>query len=407
MNPLLLQWARARHNTDQLFQLVKPEHLYDRPIAERHRIIFYLGHLDTFDWNLLRQPLNLPAFNPSFDNLFAFGIDPIDGGLPTDQPSDWPTQHQIAAYTQQIRNQLDQALINTESHQLLLNVAIEHRWMHAETLAYMLHQLPLTNRNKLVQLQAPASQPFHPQTIQIPAGQARLGISDAATFGWDNEFQAHQTEVEAFSIDRYKVTNGQYLKFVQQGGYQNRNLWSQPAWQWQQQNQITHPAFWKPHEDQFIYRAFFEEIPMPLDWPVYVSHAEATAYANWADRRLPSEAEWHRAAQGAPIEPGYLDMQRWDPTPVNAFPSSRSHWGVEGLIANGWEWTSTKFAPLPGFVPFSFYHGYSAAFFDGNHHVLKGGSPRTEKCMLRPSFRNWFQPHYQFAYSAFRCAGSE
>ena len=407
MNPLLLQWARARHETDQLFQLVKPEHLYDRPIAERHRIIFYLGHLDTFDWNLLRQPLNLRAFNPAFDTLFAFGIDPIDGGLPTDQPSDWPTQHQIIDYTHKIRTNLDQAFTDNDSNQLLLNVAIEHRWMHAETLTYMLHQLPLKKRNKLVQIEAPTSQPLHQQTIQIPAGQANLGISDSATFGWDNEFQGHQTEVEAFLIDRYKVTNGQYLKFVQQGGYQNRNLWSQPAWQWQQQNQITHPAFWKPQDETFIYRAFFEEIPMPLDWPVYVSHAEATAYANWVGRRLPSEAEWHRAAQGAPIEPGYLEMQRWDPTPVNAFPASRSNWGVEGLIANGWEWTSTQFAPLPGFAPFSFYPGYSADFFDGNHYVLKGGSPRTEKCMLRPSFRNWFQPHYQYAYSAFRCAGNE
>jgi len=262
---LLNQWARARHETDQIFQLVKPEHLYDRPIAERHRIIFYLGHLDTFDWNLLRQPLNLRAFNPAFDTLFAFGIDPIDGGLPTDQPSDWPTQHQIIDYTHKIRTNLDQAFTDNDSNQLLLNVAIEHRWMHAETLTYMLHQLPLKKRNKLVQIEAPTSQPLHQQTIQIPAGQANLGISDSATFGWDNEFQGHQTEVEAFSIDRYKVTNGQYLKFVQQGGYQNRNLWSQPTWQWQQQNQITHPAFWKPHDAQFICRAFVEEIPMPLD----------------------------------------------------------------------------------------------------------------------------------------------
>ena len=108
-----------------------------------------------------------------------------------------------------------------------------------------------------------------------------------------------------------------------------------------------------------------------------------------------------------PTEPGYFNVQRWDPAPVNAFPAAGSHWGVEGLIANGWEWTSTQFAPLPGFVPFPFYPEYSAGFFDGKHYVLKGGSPRTEKCMLRPSFRNWFQPHYQYAYAAFRCAGTE
>ncbi len=407
MNPLPDQWARARKETDQLFNLVKAEHLYDRPIAERHRIIFYLGHLEAFDWNLLREPLHLANFNSPYDKLFAFGIDPIDGGLPTDQPSDWPTQQQIAKYTHEIRTRLDQANTDSDHLRLLLNVAIEHRWMHAETLTYMLHQLPLEHRNKLPQSATPSITPFQPQTIQIPSGPATLGISDPGTFGWDNEFQSHQTEVDAFSIDRYQITNGQYLNFVHDGGYQTPHLWPQAAWHWQQQNQITHPAFWKPTGNGFIYRAFFEEIPMPLDWPVYVSHAEATAYAAWAGRRLPTEAEWHRAALDAAIDPGLLNKQRWDPSPVNAFPAAHGLWGVEGLIGNGWEWTSTLFAPLPGFVPFSFYPGYSADFFDGKHYVLKGGSPRTEKCMLRHSFRNWFQPHYQYAYTAFRCAGNE
>ena len=99
-------------------------------------------------------------------------------------------------------------------------------------------------------------------------------------------------------------------------------------------------------------------------------------------------------------------MARWDPSPVNAFPASGSAFGVEGLLANGWEWTSTLFAPLPGFRAFPFYEGYSANFFDGAHYVMKGGSPRTDRCMLRRSFRNWFQPHYQYVYAGFRCAGS-
>ena len=145
----------------------------------------------------------------------------------------------------------------------------------------------------------------------------------------------------------------------------------------------------------------FEEIPLPLDWPVYVSHAEASAYAAWARKRLPTEAEWHRAADGGQLTA--TPYQRWDPSPVNAFPATRSAFGVEGLIANGWEWTSGVFAPFPGFRPFPFYEGYSANFFDGKHYVMKGGSPRTDRCMLRRSFRNWFQPHYQYVYAGFRC----
>jgi len=165
----------------------------------------------------------------------------------------------------------------------------------------------------------------------------------------------------------------------------------------------------------------FEEIPLPMDWPVYVSHAEAAAYARWVGKTLPSEEQWHRAAYGRPDggenqyprsgeAPGHdlgnFDFQRWDPAPVNAYPHGRSAFGVEGMLGNAWEWTTTVFGPLPGFEPFPFYRGYSADFFDGKHFVMKGGSARTAACMLRPSFRNWFQAHYQYVYAGFRCVNS-
>ena len=172
--------------------------------------------------------------------------------------------------------------------------------------------------------------------------------------------------------------------------------------------------FWKPAGGEWRYRAMFEEIPLPANWPVYVSHAEATAYARWTGSRLPTEAEWHRAAYSECAYPwgdeppdaqhGYFHFERWDPAPVNAFPAARSAFGLDGLLANGWEWTATPFAPFAGFEPRACYPGYSANFFDGKHFVLKGGSQRTGACMLRRSFRNWFQPHYQYVYAGFRCA---
>jgi formylglycine-generating enzyme required for sulfatase activity len=165
----------------------------------------------------------------------------------------------------------------------------------------------------------------------------------------------------------------------------------------------------------------FDEVPLPTTWPVYVSHAEATAYTRWAGKALPTEAQWHRAAYGEPgggerpypwghrnPDPsrGNFDLRNWDPTPVDEHPAGRSAFGVDDLLGNGWEWTSTVFGPFPGFEAFPFYPGYSANFFDGRHYVMKGGSARTAACMLRRSFRNWFQPHYPFVYAGFRCVSN-
>src|ERR1035438_2701387 len=153
---LIEQLSRARQQTDDLFAIVNPDSLYERPIAERHRIVFYIGHLEAFDWNLLQPVLGLKAFHPEFDRLFAFGIDPVGGGLPTDQASQWPSIAAVQEYVRKIRTLLDEQLPEAlESNSsgrdgfsltTLLNVAIEHRLMHAETLAYMLHQLPLDRK---------------------------------------------------------------------------------------------------------------------------------------------------------------------------------------------------------------------------------------------------------------------
>src|SRR6202140_356351 len=157
-NDLIKELADARRRTDDLFAIVKSDSLYERPIAERHRIVFYIGHLEAFDWNLFHdRVLGLKSFHPEFDRLFAFGIDPVGGGLPTDQPADWPRISAVQDYVGKIRAVLDVKLADalTDSRfptsdgfplSTLLNVAIEHRLMHAETLAYMLHQLPLDRK---------------------------------------------------------------------------------------------------------------------------------------------------------------------------------------------------------------------------------------------------------------------
>lgn len=421
---LLERLHLARKQSDELFSIVKPEFLYERPIAERHRIVFYIGHLEAFDWNLLRERvLHVEPFNPGFDRLFAFGIDPTDGGLPSDQPKDWPNIESVREYVAHVRNVIDD---NLSLHfsvgkdvETLLNVAIEHRLMHAETLAYMLHQLPYDHKQPPPHQPHIVVGPVTPSMVEIPSGSATLGLSrHDGQFGWDNEFEIHHVDVPAFAIDQYMVTNRQYLEFVSSGGYQNEKLWTQPDWQWITTNQIQHPVFWSRIQDGWNYRTMFEEISLPMDWPVYVSHAEASAYASWVGKTLPTEGQWHRAAYGTPesgerfypwgnSDPdprkGNFDFYRWDPSPVGAFPEGRSAFGNFDMLGNGWEWTSTLFAPFTGFEPFPFYRGYSADFFDGKHYVIKGGSARTAASMLRRSFRNWFQPHYQYVYAGFRC----
>ena len=428
---LLERLSDARSRSDSLFDIVRRSALYDRPIPERHRIVFYLGHLEAFDWNLLHENIfGLKSFHPEFDKLFAFGIDPVGRGLPTDLPSDWPPIDAVDDYVRKIRSALDEKLstgLSEPANQTrdgfgldsLLNVAIEHRLMHVETLAYMFHQLPL--ERKIPHRDAPllASNPAHPDMIRIPAGRITLGLSRSAdTFGWDNEFEAYGIAVPDFEIDRYMVTNRHILDFIAAGGYETRSYWSDEDWQWINAQGIRHPVFWKKLGDGWQYRTMFEEIPLPHDWPVYTSYAEASAYARWAGKGLPTEEQWQRAAygtadgsdhfypwgSGGPAgELGNFDFSRWDPAPVTAFPEGRSAFGVEGMLGNGWEWTASVFSPFPGFEPFSFYPGYSANFFDGKHFVMKGGSARTAACMLRPTFRNWFQAHYQYVYAGFRC----
>jgi gamma-glutamyl hercynylcysteine S-oxide synthase len=433
LSALRIELEKARRETEEMFALLREDALYDRPIPERHRLIFYLGHVEAFDWNLLgRGAFEIPSFHPEFDKLFAFGIDPVDGKLPNDPPSAWPDRENIRKYNARVREKIDDSLGAPTSklsplvaNGTLLHVAIEHRLMHAETLAYLFHQLPYEKKRSAsglktsaVEASASTDKVAFGEMRRIPEGEATLGMRrEDDTFGWDNEFEEHRVKVPAFSMREFPVTNGEYLEFLRSGGYQEKSLWNAADWEWKETAGISHPLFWVKNKDAWEYRGMFSQFPLPRDWPVYASHAEAAAFARWKRQTLPTEAQWHRAAYGTPQgnermypwgdEPanpqrGNFDFQRWDAAPVSAHPSGESAFGVRDLLGNGWEWTATPLAPFPGFEPFSFYPGYSANFFDGKHLVMKSGSSRTATCMLRRSFRNWFQPHYPYVYAKFR-----
>ena len=373
----------ARGQTDHLFDLIGPGSLYSRPIQERHRLIFYLGHFDAFDFNLIaRRSMSAPSFHPEFDTLFERGIDPAPGEAPMDSPRDWPARSEVDRYCMKTRAWIDSHYEDIDPR--ILQMAIEHRHMHAETFAYLLHALPHTDKKRpedVIPSREVSRTAPHNRLVEIPAGTVTLGQS-RDTFGWDNEHLAHDVSVPAFRMSRFKVSNGDYMEFVREGG---------PV-----------PHFWLRLDNAWYFRGMFANTPLPMDWPVWVTKQQASAYAKWRGLDLPSEAQYHRGLEmsSANAERDNFGYCRWDPVAVDngaTDPDAPSQ-----LCGNGWEWTRDVFAPFDGFEAHPFYPGYSADFFDGEHYVMKGASPRTAVQFSRPSFRNWFRPDYPYMYAGFR-----
>ena len=430
----LVDWYRAnRARTRQLFDLIQPDAYYERPIALRNPIVFYEGHLPAFAVNtLVKRALNANGIDSQLEVLFERGIDPEDEGAIRDSTNSWPDRPRVQAYGLAADALVEETLLQApledddiptlRGGEAVLTI-LEHELMHQETLLYMLHNLP--HPQKRITPPLNARTPPQPsgwngeEMIDIDAGTVTLGRARDSAFGWDNEFGELRVDVPEFSIGRWNVTNGEFREFVSAGGYTRSDLWSPEAWSWISKSELRHPHFWVKEDDAYFWRGMFEMIPLPERWPAWVTYAEAEAYARWRGARLLTEAEYQLAAYGTPEgsvrpqpwgsavpgpEHGRFDFAGWDPCDVGTHPAGASAWGVEDLIGNGWEWTSTLFGPLPGFTPMPSYPEYSADFFDEAHYVLKGASPITPVELIRPSFRNWFRPHYPYVFASFRIA---
>ena len=421
-------YRRNRERSRALFDLLVDEAYYSRPIDLRHPIVFYEGHLPAFSFNtLVKRGLGRPGIDPTLETLFARGIDPSSPQT-AGQTEGWPARAAVQAFADEADRQVIHALtredIERPGHPLLDRAEaafaiVEHELMHQETLLYMWHQLPHDQKRRPDRYE-PAIEGSTPaaEWVDVSGGTATLGVDrESIDFAWDNECPRHEMRVGAFRMQRCNVTNEQFLEFLNAGGYTEPRWWRPEDWAWLQRDRIDHPRFWAHRNGAWWWRGMFEWIPLPASWPVYVSQAEASAFARWAGARLPTEAEFQRAAFGVPTggerahpwgdappshSHGVFDFASWDPQPVGSHPAGRSVWGIDDLVGNGWEWTSTPFAPFPGFRAMPSYPEYSADFFDGEHYVMKGASPATARELLRPSFRNWFRPHYPYVYSTFR-----
>jgi len=438
---LLQRFRRTRARSAAIFDMVPPALRLSRPIPLRHPIIFYEGHIPAFYVNtILGKGLGRPGIDPALERLFARGIDPEDEAAAAARSiAMWPEREALEAYLRAADRLVEEVLLSEELAQSAnpamrggeaVFACLEHEAMHQETLLYILHRLPrgqVLNAGVFrdVALGPGRETPVNsrPDPVWIPEGPARLGTDRTAwPFGWDNEFEAHEVEVGPFAIDRYDVTNAEFLAFVDAGGYESPQWWSADDWAWRSRDGIGHPSFWDRRGDRWYWRGLLEDVPLPPTWPVYVTHAEASAYARWKGGRLPTEAEYQRAAFSTPdgrhrafpwgddppdLSRGNFDFARPDPAPVGSWPAGASAWGLHDLVGNGWEWTSTVFEPFAGFQPMPSYPEYSADFFDGQHYVMKGASPITSRDLLRPGFRNWFRPQYPYVYATFRLAWDE
>jgi len=433
---LLARYRRNRARSRELFALLADEAHCSQPIALRHPVVFYEGHLPGFSFNtLVKKALGGASIDARLESLFARGIDPPESGAAQlaarDVREEWPSREVVRAFAAEadrlVIDALEHADLDRPGHPLLdrseaVFAILEHEEMHQETLRYMWHRLPFAQKA------APADYvprtegaPVPAEWIRVPAGRATLGVDrNAIPFGWDNECPACSVDVPAFSIERHDVTNARFLEFLEAGGYRDPRWWTEDDWRWIQAEARPHPLFWERVEGAWFWRGMFAPVPLPASWPVYVSFAEAAAYARWRGARLPTEAEFQRAAYGSPdgereypwgrdappARHGVFDFASWDPEPAGSHPDGASAWGVEDLVGNGWEWTSSAFAPFPGFRAIASYPEYSADFFDGQHVVMKGASPATAYDLLRPTFRNWFRKHYPYVYATFRCVRS-
>lgn len=296
------------------------------------------------------------------------------------------------------------------------DLILQHEHQHDETILQTLQLTPGRYRDHLPDL--PDGRAVEPDMVCVPAGRYPIGSDSHEPY--DNEHPCHETELAAFRIDRFPVSNGEYLHFMVNGGYEREELWSADGWEWHFIFGIEAPEHWTRSGGGWSTKRFGHLLPVDPRLPVsHVSWFEAEAYAKWAGKRLPTELEWEVAAAWDPAasrprrypwgnDPPTPDLANLDhrllsPAPVGAYPRGSSALGCEQMLGDLWEWTSSDFLPYPGFEAFP-YSEYSEPFFGSEFKVLRGGSWATRPRVARNTFRNWDSRLKRQIFAGFRCA---
>jgi gamma-glutamyl hercynylcysteine S-oxide synthase len=392
----LLGEARAR--TLRLIDPIAVEDLERVHSTLMSPLVWDLGHIAAFEdlW-LCHRAGGLEPLRPELMEVYDAAETPRAGrgNLPYLRHDEALTY--LAAVRDRALGVLDRA-----APSLVWEMVLQHEHQHNET---MLQCMQLAEPGTVVPPR-PARTPITLERAQrmmrVDAGPFAMG-NGGAGFAYDNERPRHVLDLPAFEIDRLPVTNGDYQAFADDGGYTRPELWSPGGWAWRRQSGAERPLFWTADGRE---RHFDRVAPIDRNMPVmHVSWFEADAYARWAGKRLPTEAEWEKAAAGTRAEPGTcnVDVLAYGPHPAGAYPRSASTHGVVGLIGDAWEWTAGELRGYPGFRPFP-YREYSEMFFGEGHKVLRGGSWATRPSVARNTFRNWDFPQRRQIFSGFRCA---
>ncbi|MDQ1628620.1 MAG: gamma-glutamyl hercynylcysteine S-oxide synthase [Actinomycetota bacterium] len=399
----------------------------DELLAQHSRLmsplVWDLAHVGNYEelW-LLRAAAGLEAMRPELDDIYDAFEHPRSERptLPLLPPS------QAMSYLGQVRSKVLDALdtMPLDPANPLLDkgfvyaMVVQHEHQHDETMLAT-HQL---RRGATVLGDVPppaAPAPPLPHEVLVPGGPFTMGTSDDG-WAYDNERPAHEVFVPAFHLDSAPVTNRAYLSFVESGGYDQPRWWSHAGWEWRTASGKRRPAFWLREGGEPLRRRFGRVEPLPLDQPVqHVCYHEADAYARWAGKRLPTEAEWEKAASWDPVtrtkrrypwgdadptsEHANLGQRHHQPAEVGAYPAGVSAYGVHQLVGDVWEWTSSGFEGYPGFRSFP-YKEYSEVFFGGDYRMLRGGSWASDHTAVRTTFRNWDHPVRRQIFAGFRCA---
>ncbi len=380
----------CRSATLKLFESIDYETFCCQAHPDFSPVGWHLGHIAFIEslW-LLEKFAQLPPLFPQYRRLFAAD------GLPKKQRGNLPSLEETKHYLDTVRTQVFQYLetADLEQQERLWRWLIQHESQHTETITFVLQlqgiKINLAERSPSSQVIIPNNPPTD-EMVQIPAGKFEMGNNSIEAL--DNERLVHRVYLDTYYIDRYPVTCEQYRTFIEAGGYNNQKWWSDSGWEWLQKNPLKQPRYWTSDRN--------------LDYhPVCgVSWYEAEAYAQFAGKRLPTEAEWEKAVSWDAT----LGCRRTYPwgeatpddslcnhnnivgqtTPVNAYPTAQSFYGLYDTLGNVWEWTSSWFDGYAGFISYP-YIGYSQVYFDGQHRVLRGGSWATSPWGLRASFRNW------------------
>ncbi|MEU0535147.1 ergothioneine biosynthesis protein EgtB [Amycolatopsis tolypomycina] len=414
--------TRARARSVALTDAVDDEDLVRQHSKLMSPLVWDLAHIGVQEelW-LVRDVGGREPLRPDIDDIYdAFQHARADRPeLPLLGPAE------ARAYVKQVREKAFDVLEHApmEGRRLTeqafaFGMITQHEQQHDETMLAT-HQL----RKGDPVLHAPEPPPARsgtlPREVLVPGGAFTMGTS-AEPWALDNERPAHEIAVEAFWMDTVPVTCGAYVEFLDGGGYDDEQWWSPAGWAYRQDNGITAPRFWKREQDGWWRTRFGVHERIPADEPVvHVSYHEAEAYAAWAGRRLPTEAEWEKAARFDPAtgrsrrfpwgdeepaaEHANLGQRHLRPAPAGAYPAGASPTGVHQLIGDVWEWTSTDFHGYPGFAPFP-YREYSEVFFGPEYKVLRGGSFGTDSAAIRGTFRNWDYPIRRQIFAGFRTA---